>query len=94
MMKVTWTLVAIERLESIHDFIAETSSDRADKVHERLLVAADQLKSHPLSGPVLPEDGAYRQLVVDGYRIVYRVSEDAVFVNTVIGPGMEYEHAI
>ena len=93
-MKVTWTRVAINRLESIHDFIAETSVDRADALHDRLVIAADQLAIHPLSGPVLPEDGAYRQLVVDGYRIVYRVIDRAVFVNTVIGPGMKYENAL
>jgi len=47
-----------------------------------------------MSGPVLPEDGAYRQLVVSGYRIVYRVIDRAVYINTVIGPGMKYENAL
>lgn len=93
-MTVSWTRVAIDRLESIHDFVAATSVDRADTLHEMLVVAADQLAAHPLSGPVLPEDGAYRQLVVDGYRIVYRVIDRLVVINTVIGPGMKYENAV
>ena len=45
-------------------------------------------------GPLLPEDGAYRQLTVDEYRIVYRVADNVTYVMTIIAPGMLYEQAI
>jgi len=43
---------------------------------------------------LLPEDGAYRQLVVDEYRIVYRVADRLVFVMTIVAPGMISEHSL
>lgn len=47
-----------------------------------------------MSGPLLPEDAAYRQLVVEGYRIVYRVDARQVYVMTIVAPGMLYEQAL
>lgn len=52
------------------------------------------MKSHPYSGPLLPEDSAYRQLVTEGCRIVYRVTDKSVLIMTIIGPGMSYERAL
>ena len=59
-----------------------------------LIDATEQLAEHPLSGSLLPEDGAYRQLVVDEYRIVYRVGERFVYVMTIVAPGMLFEQAL
>lgn len=67
---------------------------RAADFCERLMRATDQLARHPMSGPRLPEDPAYRQLVVDGYRIVYRVDERNIHVMTIVAPGMLYEQAL
>jgi hypothetical protein len=47
-----------------------------------------------LSGPLLPEDGAYRQIGVDEYRIVYRVADRFVYVMTIVAPGMLFEQAL
>ena len=59
-----------------------------------LIDATSQLAAHPLSGSLLPEDGAYRQLVVDEYRIIYRVAERFVYVMTIVAPGMLFEQAL
>ena len=93
-MNIVWARHAGDRLGAIFDFIARDSVARASEFCERLIDATEQLASHPFSGPVLPEDSAYRQLVVDDYRIVYRVSERIVYVVTIVAPGMEYEQAI
>ncbi|HUQ48433.1 MAG TPA: type II toxin-antitoxin system RelE/ParE family toxin [Gemmatimonadaceae bacterium] len=93
-MRVVWTQLARDRLDEIFDFIGANSALRAAEFCERLIDAVDQLKVHPFSGPVLPEDPAYRQLVVDEYRIAYRVGEDVVSIHTIVAPGMTYEHAL
>ncbi len=93
-MTVVWARYASERLNTIFDFITRDSVERASKFCENLIDATSQLASHPFSGPILPEDAAYRRLVVHEYRIVYRVADDTVYVLTIVAPGMTYEHAI
>jgi plasmid stabilization system protein ParE len=93
-MKVVWAQHANERLGSIFDFIERDLSHRAVEFCGRLLEATERLGEHPLAGPVVPEDPAHRQLVVDGYRIVYRIAEKIVYVVTIVAPGMTYEQAL
>ena len=93
-MKVIWARHARNRLEEIQEFIGRDLGIHASDFCERLIDQTDRLEAHPFRGPTLPEDPAYRQLVVDEYRIVYRVAEDAVYVLTIVAPGMSYENAI
>ena len=93
-MKVVWVEHARNRLPDIQRYIQRDSPGRAAEFCVRLIDATDQLADHPLSGALLPEDGAYRQLVVDEYRIIYRVGDRAVYVMTIVGPGMLYEQAL
>jgi len=93
-VKVEWTERAVQPLGEIHDFIARDSLEKAALVCERLIDRADALARFPLSGPVLPEDGAYRQFVVDGYRVVYQVKDEIVYVMTIVSPGMLAEKAL
>ncbi len=93
-MKVVWTRHAMVRLGDIFDYIERDSATAATDLCNRLIDATDQLAAHPLSGPTLPEDGAYRQLVVGNYRIVYRVGEQIVYVMTIVAPGMLIEQAL
>ena len=93
-MKVVWAEHARDPLAEIYRYIERDSPSRAADVCERSIDATEQLIDHPLSGPLLPEDGAYRQLSVDEYRIVYRVAENITYVMTIIAPGMLYEQAI
>jgi plasmid stabilization system protein ParE len=59
-----------------------------------LIDTTKQLADNPLSGSLLPEDGAYRQLVVGEYRIVYRVADRFVYVMTIVAPGMLFEQSL
>ena len=93
-MKVVWADHAGKRLNDIYSYIERDSPVRAADFCGRLIDATEQLAEHPLSGPLLPEDGAYRQLIVDDYRIVYRVSDKVAYVMTIIAPGMLYEQAL
>ena len=77
---------AARDLEDLHGHIAaRDSSDRADDVLqniEKMLVA---LSASPLRGAYPPEllalgNKEYREVHFKPYRIVYRVSDDAVYV--------------
>ena len=93
-MRVLWTEHARNRLGEIQRYIERDSIARAAEFCGRLIAATDQVADNPLSGPLLPEDGAYRQLVVDEYRIVYRVADRFVYLMTIVAPGMLFEQAL
>lgn len=93
-MKVVWVEHARNGLAEIQRYIERDSASRAAEFCIRLIDATEQLSDHPLSGALLPEDGAYRQLVVDEYRIVYRVSDRFACVMTIVAPGMLYDQAL
>jgi len=93
-VRVFWTGHARNRLGEIQQYIERDSISRAAEFCERLIDATEQLVDNPLSGPLLPEDGAYRQIVVDEYRIVYRVADRFVYVMTIVAPGMLFEQAL
>jgi toxin ParE1/3/4 len=92
--KVEWTRRACTRLGEIHDYIARDSPDRAIALFERLIEATERLARHPLIGAIVPEDGAYRQLVVEGYRVLYRHTPTRVYIMTIVGPGMLTDNAL
>ncbi len=93
-MIVRWTRHARQRLKDIGSYIGRDSSHRADRFCNALIDATEQLSKHPYSGSILPEDGAYRQLVVDGFRIVYRVDAKAAYIMTIVAPGMLYDQSL
>jgi addiction module RelE/StbE family toxin len=93
-MKVVWANHARSRLADIYRYIELDSPSRAADFCERLIAASEQLADHPFNGPLVPEDGAYRQLIVDEYRIVYRVADKVTYAMTIVAPGMLYEQAL
>ena len=54
-MKVVWTNVAIEHLQSIHDYISQNSDVYADRVVDQLLSRSQQIAEFPHSGRIVPE---------------------------------------
>ena len=51
-----------------------------------ILEAVDGLKDYPEIGRILPElpvEG-YRERIVRGYRLIYRVERDAVFIEAIL----------
>lgn len=93
-MKVVWVEHARNRLADIQKYIERDSPGRAAEFCIRLIDGTEQLADHPFSGALLPEDGAYRQLVVDEYRIIYRVTDRGAYVMTIVAPGMLYDQAL
>ena len=82
MTRVIWTRPAREDLREIRGYIAQDSERYARVVVARLVVAVRRLREYPLSGRVVPELGrpTVREVIEGSYRIVYRVTPDAVQV--------------
>lgn len=84
-MRITWSEQAVHDLESVHEDISREAPGRAAPFVGRLVSAVEPLLSFPLMGRTVPEgDGRQREVIVDPYRIVYRVEGEEIFVVTVI----------
>ena len=85
-MKIEWSEPAVEDLRSLHAYIAKDSPHYAASFIERLLDAVEQLVEFPESGRLVPELQAkdVRELIVQGYRIIYQTEAERVIVLTVV----------
>ena len=84
-MTFRWTRRAEQQLFEIGRFIARDKPGAARRWVERLRRRAAEAAQHPLAGRRVPEleREDVREVVVRGYRIVYRVTTTAVEVLTV-----------
>ena len=85
-MRVTWTRPAVTDVLQIRDYIATDSPRYARIIAARLFASVERLAKYPLSGRVVPElnDPSLREVIDAPYRIVYRVSDEALEVITVV----------
>jgi len=85
-MRVEWTAPALDTLEGIRDYIAKDSPYYARRFIERILDATGKLKDHPKIGRPVPEADRdeVRELIYQGYRIIYRTQPERVQVLTVL----------
>jgi toxin ParE1/3/4 len=87
--KVEWASVAEADLKQIIDYVAADSPGNALQILKTVRQRASSLYMFPERGRIVPElqsqgINIYRELIVAPWRIVYRISDDAVFVLTVI----------
>lgn len=85
-MEIVWSREALQRAEEIGDFIASDSPTHANLFVERLIASVERLAKFPHSGALVPENVAFRQVVFEGYRLIYRISAEAVEIVTVVSP--------
>jgi len=85
-MLIEWTDPALDDLETIRDYIGKDSPYYARQFIERIFDAAATLQNHPKMDRPFPEADRedVRELVFQGYRIIYRTKPDRVQVITVI----------
>ena len=84
-MKITWSPLAIQRVIEQADVITHDKPNSAVRWTEGTFAAVDRLERHPMSGRVVPEVGRpeVREVIHGGYRIIYRVGTDQIFILTV-----------
>ena len=85
MAHVTWTEQAIDDLDSVCLFIARDAPRYAELFAARVFRTTERLEQFPRSGRVVPELGQdeIREIIVHGYRIIYRLLADEVQILTV-----------
>ena len=87
--KVNWANVAENDLIEIIEYISIESPADALKILQKIKKMASSLYSLPERGRVVPElqdQGIliYREIVIPPWRIIYRISENDVYVLTVL----------
>jgi toxin ParE1/3/4 len=84
--KITWSLGALADISEIGLFIERDSPHYAEAVVNRLYYSVDRLIEFPLSGRIVPEleSKNTRELIVEGFRIIYEIENDSVGIIAVI----------
>ena len=84
--KVVWTLAAWNDLETVADFISQDSPYYAAAWVRNVRDAARSLALMAMRGRVVPEigDEQIRELIIQNYRLVYKVERSRVAVLGVI----------
>lgn len=92
MTPLTWSPEALRDIEGIRNYIRQDSERYADLVVRRLFGAAERLRLFPESGRTVPErnDPTIREVIVDPYRVVYRVASNGVEIVTVFRASRQF----
>ena len=90
-MEIVWSESTLLRIEQIGNFIAKDSAFHAITFVDKLIESVEHLKEFPMSGGLVVENPAFRQVVLQGYRIIYRLKEKSIEIVTVISPGLNQE---
>lgn len=86
-MQIRWTKLALDDLEAIQAYISKDSVFYAKQFIERLFETVSKLKDFPKLGRRVPEAEErkdVRELIFQGYRIIYLMGINNIFVITVI----------
>ena len=85
-MKVYWTDRAVNDLHALHDYIARTSPEYAQRMVDRLTRRSEQIGTFSNSGRAVPEFDIepIREVLEGSYRIIYGIRTDRVDILAVI----------
>ena len=87
--KVIWSDIAADDLNKIIDYIIADSVNNALHVFNKIRDKCSKLYSYPNRGRIVPELEEYgillyRELIIEPWRVIYRVSGKSVYVLSVI----------
>lgn len=92
MTRIEWTEPALVDLEEIRDYISKDSPFYATRFIERIFNRVEKLADFKEIGRHVPEAGDradIRELIFQGYRIIYLVEDDKVKILTVVNGSKE-----
>ena len=77
-MNVLWTESALSQLDAIYEYIAQTSSEYALRMIDRLTRRSIQIAEFPFSGRMVPEyeSNEVREVLEWPYRIIYLIKSE------------------
>ena len=84
-MKVIWSKESLDRLIEIEEFIAEDHSEKAAEFTDFIVSKSFLVEENPRIGRMVPEfsDPEIRELIIKGYRLVYRIGKARIDILTV-----------
>jgi len=85
-MKVFWVRTAVEDLRHLESYIAADSVFYARRFVAKILATTRRLEMFPHSGRKVPEADRdeIRELIVQGYRIIYRLTPEGTQILAVV----------
>lgn len=80
MAAIKWTHAALSDLTAIAEYYDRSSPEYAKSVISQLYNSVSRLEQFPQSGRQVPELSLdhIRELIIEGYRIIYLVQEDEI----------------
>jgi len=84
-VKIVWSPLAVDRVFEIAEYIALDKPTAAADWLDTVFESVKRLKKFPRSGRVIPEIqlDEFREIILDNYRIIYRIEEKQVSILTV-----------
>ena len=87
--KVIWSQIAEGDLNKIIEYIAEDSINNALTIFHKIKDKCSRLFTFPNRGRIVPELREYgillyRELIIESWRVIYRISDNYVYVLSVI----------
>ena len=85
-MRVEWSDLASEDLDDLVRYIRRDSAFYARRFGQKVVLATRRLREFPESGRIIPEaeDKTLREIIVQGYRVMYRLETDRVLILAVM----------
>lgn len=85
-MKIEWAIRARTDVRELRQYIAQDSPHYARRFIEKIFQAVEKLPEHPRLGRQVPEAARddVRELIFQGYRIIYVIKPECVFVASVV----------
>jgi len=85
-MRVEWSDFARDDLDDLVEYISRDSAFYARQFGEKVVLATRRLGDFPESGRRIPEadDDNLREIIVQGYRVMYRFEADIVLILAVM----------
>jgi plasmid stabilization system protein ParE len=84
-MRIVWSSLAVRKVLDEARYIARDRPNAAERWADSIFEAALPLAQHPHQGRTVPELARVeiRELIHRGYRIIYRLDQEAVLILTV-----------
>jgi len=84
-VKIVWSPLAVDRVFEIAEYIALDKPSAAADWVDTVFESVKRLKEFPRSGRVISEIqlDEFREIILDNYRIIYRIEEKQVSILTV-----------
>jgi len=84
-VKIVWSPLAVDRVFEIAEYIALDKPSAAADWVDTVFESVKRLKKFPRSGRVISEIqlDEFREIILDNYRIIYRIEEKHVSILTV-----------